>query len=218
MLTNIGILASGKGMVSVPNILGLSEAAAISALNNVELIPVDGGTTPTENSALNNTIASQVPNAGELVNYETQVTYTRFTFVAPPPFFPFFPFFPTFTPAVTYYCTSTFVDQLSFDIVCVNLEPSSTDQSGSQCDSFAVVCSTTSYPSCPSIPTCTPPDTTPFFPFFPTFTPPPSGCSPATGSFIRREIYTEPSGDCYIDYCVGPEPSCGEVQCGGGCF
>lgn len=62
----------------------------------------------------------------------------------------------------------------------------------------------------------------PFFPFFPFFPPsfpffPPS-CSPPTGTFLYREIYTEPSGDCYIDYCVGPAPSCSAVQCGSGCF
>ena len=55
----------------------------------------------------------------------------------------------------------------------------------------------------------------PFFPFFPGFVP---TCSPPSGSFLYRFLYNEPSGGCYIDYCVGSAPDCGEVQCGGGCF
>ena len=54
----------------------------------------------------------------------------------------------------------------------------------------------------------------PYFPFFPGFTP---TCNPPSGSFIRREVYEEPGFVCFIDYCVGPAPSCGEVQCGSGC-
>ena len=60
-----------------------------------------------------------------------------------------------------------------------------------------------------------PPFFPPYFPFFPGFTP---ACSPPSGSFLYRFLYNEPSGGCYIDYCVGDAPGCGEVQCGGGCF
>jgi hypothetical protein len=111
MLTNIGILASGKGMVLVPNLSGLTKENAAITIANAGLIPIDGGSTSTENSALNNTIASQLPNAGELVPYESQVTYIWFNFV-PAPTPPPTPTPVSPTPPITYWstgcCTSTF--------------------------------------------------------------------------------------------------------------
>ena len=104
MLTNIGILASGKGMVAVPNLSGLSKTDAISAITNAGLIAIDGGSVATENSNLNNIIATQSPSSGTLVSYDTEVTYTWYTFVPAPPFFPNFvvpPFFPNFVACQT---------------------------------------------------------------------------------------------------------------------
>jgi hypothetical protein len=177
MLINLGILASSGSLVVVPDLSGLTKTAAATAITNAGLTPVDGGSVNTENANLQDIVSSQSPSAGVLVEPGSQVTYVWFNFVAAPPFFPFFPpffpFFPPFFPffqPVIYYCTTSYVDTVSIDIRCDALEPSTTDLSASQCDSFKTVCSTVSYPACPSIDSCGP-TTPPFFPFFPFFPP-----------------------------------------------
>ena len=71
-------------MVAVPNLSGLSKTSAAAAITNAGLIPIDGGSTTTNNSALNNIVASQLPNAGELVPYESEVTYIWYNYVEVP--------------------------------------------------------------------------------------------------------------------------------------
>lgn len=93
---------SSKGMVKVPDLSGLSITNAIAAIQNAHLVPVDGGSTDTQNQALDNTIVSQLPNADDLVDYETNVSYISYNYVPAPPFFPFFPYFPSF-PSCTYH-------------------------------------------------------------------------------------------------------------------
>jgi hypothetical protein len=169
MLTNIGILASGKGMVLVPNLSGLSKTAAATAITNAGLIPIDGGSTNTENSALNNTIASQLPNAGELVPYESQVTYIWFNFVAAPPFFPpFFPFFPFFPYFPGPTCTPGQIvseGECLFDGGVGGYFKLVTRYINSECDTE------TEYEVCSPPPPDTTPFFPPFFPFFPFFPP-----------------------------------------------
>lgn len=101
MVNAFGYYASSKGMVSVPNLSGLTRTNAITAIQNAGLVYVDGGSTNTGNQSLDDTVASQLPNAGELVDYGTNVSFIYYDFVPVTPFFPpdFGPFFPpSFTP------------------------------------------------------------------------------------------------------------------------
>lgn len=75
MLNWLGIWASSKGMVRVPDLSGLNQAQSITSLQNsglnYELIstPVS-----TSNISLNGLLESQYPTAGTLVGYESSVT------------------------------------------------------------------------------------------------------------------------------------------------
>ena len=83
-MLNFGFWASSKGMVKVPDLSGLTKSAAITAIQNANLNYVDGGSTTTNNSSLDNIVASQLPNANELVQYESNVTFIYYTYVAVP--------------------------------------------------------------------------------------------------------------------------------------
>jgi hypothetical protein len=111
MVSAFGYYASSKGMVLVPNLSGLTRTAAIAAIQNANLTPVDGGIVETTNSGLDDFIASQNPASGTLVDYQTNVQYTYYDFTSPPPFFPFFPpsfpFFPFFPPSFPSFPTFT---------------------------------------------------------------------------------------------------------------
>lgn len=82
-MLNFGLWAS-KGMVQVPDLSGLSTSAAVASIQNAHLVASDGGSTSTSNSALNGQIASQLPNAGDLVDYETSVSYIYYNYVPAP--------------------------------------------------------------------------------------------------------------------------------------
>ena len=100
MLGFIGRWAASKGMVAVPNLIGLLNTAAQTAIANSGLTFSSSSTTNTEDSGLANKVASQTPTSGTLADYESSVSFVYYTYVAPP-FFPFFPpFFPPyFAPA-----------------------------------------------------------------------------------------------------------------------
>jgi hypothetical protein len=83
-MLNFGLWAS-KGMVKVPNLSGLTPTTATTSIEAANLIASNGGSTDTSNSGLNNTIASQLPNADDLVDYGTTVSFIYYNYVAPPP-------------------------------------------------------------------------------------------------------------------------------------
>ncbi len=98
MINAFGYYASAKGMVLVPDLSGLSSAAAIAALESSGLDYSLGTDVETSNSALDNLVATQSPIANTLVDYATVVSFSLYNFVAVPPNFP--PNFPpTFPPA-----------------------------------------------------------------------------------------------------------------------
>lgn len=76
--------ASSKGMVAVPNLSTLTYSDAITALQNAGLNYTNNGSTVTQNSNLNNIIATQSISAGTLVDYETNIGFTYYTYVPAP--------------------------------------------------------------------------------------------------------------------------------------
>jgi beta-lactam-binding protein with PASTA domain len=99
MVNAFGYYASAKGMVLVPNLIGLADSAAIVALTAAGLDYFIGTDIDTSTSSLNDTVAEQDPAANTLVDYSTVVTYRLYNFVATPTPAP--PFFPSFAPAVS---------------------------------------------------------------------------------------------------------------------
>lgn len=77
-----GKFASSKGMVETPSLVGLSRSDAESAITSAGLIVGSIGTT-SGSSSQNNTVASQGIAAGLLVDYETVIPFTVYTYTAP---------------------------------------------------------------------------------------------------------------------------------------
>lgn len=113
-MLNFGFWSMLKGMVKVPSLSGLSRVDAVISIESKNLKPVNDGTIDTADSNLNNKIASQVPDADELVGYETDVTYKYYQFAFTPGYsftpysftpYSFVPY--TFTPTapVEWYAT-----------------------------------------------------------------------------------------------------------------
>ncbi len=103
MVNAFGYYASAKGMVLVPDLSGLSSAAAIALLESNGLNYSLGSDVDTNNGALDNLVAEQSPVSNTLVDYETVVQFRLYNLVVIPPFFPFFPSFP---PSVALTLTS----------------------------------------------------------------------------------------------------------------
>jgi hypothetical protein len=104
MVNAFGYYASAKGMVLVPDLSGLSSAAAIALLESNGLNYSLGSDIDTNNGALDNLVAEQSPVSNTLVDYETVVQFRLYNLIVIPPFFPFFPSFP---PSVALTATST---------------------------------------------------------------------------------------------------------------
>lgn len=83
-MLNSGLWASSKGMVKVPDLSGLTKTQAAAAIEAAHLVAVDGGSSDTSNSALDNKIASQLPNPNDLVSYESSVSYISYHYVSTP--------------------------------------------------------------------------------------------------------------------------------------
>jgi hypothetical protein len=82
MLGYIGNWASSKGMTKVPNLSGLNRTQAIAAITAAGLKHSGDSATTTNNLSLANMVASQIPNANELVSYETNVEFIYYNHVA----------------------------------------------------------------------------------------------------------------------------------------
>lgn len=84
MLGNLGYY-SGKGMVLVPDLSGLSSSAAQSAITSAGLtVGSISSTSSGANSSNNGQVASSSPTAGTLVDYETSVSFVTYSYSPPP--------------------------------------------------------------------------------------------------------------------------------------
>lgn len=87
MFGSLGYWASSKGMVAVPDLSGLTEAQASTALSNVLLNYTKIANTQTSNSGLVGKVATQSVAAGSLANYESTIQISIYE-LAPPTTFP----------------------------------------------------------------------------------------------------------------------------------
>lgn len=84
MFGSLGYWASSKGMVAVPDLSGLTEAEASTALSNAILSYTKTANTQTSNSGLVGKVASQSVSAGSLTNYESVITISIYEFLCVP--------------------------------------------------------------------------------------------------------------------------------------
>ena len=84
MLIRPGFWSSSKGMVLVPNIVGLTTSAAQAAITAAGLANSGNTTETTGDSGLDGKIKTQDPSSGTKVQYETNVSYVSYTYVATP--------------------------------------------------------------------------------------------------------------------------------------
>lgn len=83
MFGSLGYWASSKGMVAVPDLSGLTEAQASTALSNAILSYTKTANTQTSNSGLVGKVASQSVSAGSLTNYESVITISIYELTPP---------------------------------------------------------------------------------------------------------------------------------------
>jgi hypothetical protein len=81
MLSFVARFGSSKGMVLVPNLSGLTTAAAISAIQNAGLKFSGSSTSTTSSSSLGDTVFSQSITNGTLVEYETAISFENYVYV-----------------------------------------------------------------------------------------------------------------------------------------
>ena len=84
MFGSLGYWASSKGMVTVPDLSGLTEAQASTALSNAVLSYSKVANTQTSNSGLIGKVATQSVAAGQLANYESIIEISIYEFVCVP--------------------------------------------------------------------------------------------------------------------------------------
>lgn len=81
MLGIIARFGSSKGMVLVPNLSGLTPAAATSAIQNAGLRFSGSSTSTTSSSSLGDKVFSQSIASGTLVEYETAISFQSYVYV-----------------------------------------------------------------------------------------------------------------------------------------
>jgi hypothetical protein len=84
MFGSLGYWASSKGMVAVPDLSGMTEAQASTALSNVFLTYSKTTNTQTSDSNLVGKVATQSVSAGTLANYESNIVISLYEFVCVP--------------------------------------------------------------------------------------------------------------------------------------
>jgi hypothetical protein len=84
MFGSLGYWASSKGMVAVPDLSGMTEAQASTALSNVFLTYSKTTNTQTSDSNLVGKVATQSVSAGTLANYESNIVISIYEFVCIP--------------------------------------------------------------------------------------------------------------------------------------
>jgi hypothetical protein len=84
MFGSLGYWASSKGMVAVPNLSGLTEAQASTALSNALLSYTKTTNTQTANNDLVGKVATQSVAAGSLANYESVIEISIYEYFCIP--------------------------------------------------------------------------------------------------------------------------------------
>ena len=229
MLTTLGLF--GKGMVVVPNLDTLSYTDAVTALQNIGLLAsVVSTPVTTQTSSLNEKIATQSIPAGTIVDYETVISISYYSYSAPAftvfafspaPTFSVFAFSPAPTPPPTTgtvymsYIYAGQVFQESYTVDENNFLVQNIGQAVSVYTSFlsglgatSVTVSTSSMPAAPTIPgggfTVFAFSPAPTFTVF-AFSPAPTPC-------YADEI---PSGSAYRSECCGTAIRLKVLNCSG---
>jgi hypothetical protein len=83
MLGFVGRFGSSKGMAAMPNLSGLSREQAITQIQNAGLRFASGSFASTTNQSINNLIESQSVSAGELVDYESDISISSYVYSPP---------------------------------------------------------------------------------------------------------------------------------------
>lgn len=78
-----GKFAGAKGMVAVPDLSNKTPDEALTVLQDAGLRRSGLGSSGTSNSGLNNKVFQQSISAGTLVDYETEISYDYYYYVAP---------------------------------------------------------------------------------------------------------------------------------------
>ena len=81
MLTTLGLF--GKGMVSVPSLVGLSKTEAELTITAAGLVVGSSSSSDTSTQSDNSKTFSQSPVSGTQVDYETSVSFSYYNYVAP---------------------------------------------------------------------------------------------------------------------------------------
>jgi hypothetical protein len=123
MLGSLGFIAS-RGMVAVPNLSGLTTVQAEAAIVSAGLSFGGSTSSSTGDSALHNRIATQSVTAGQLLDYDREVSFVYYNYISSPPV--------SYT--YTYYCRTRTSSGLS------GITTSSTDVSGNTCGSSITSC------------------------------------------------------------------------------
>ena len=79
-----GKFASSKGMVAMPNLANLSRTQAIQAIQDAGLKISNSTPSTTSNQSDNDKVFQQSITAGQLVDYETAISFNYYNYVAPP--------------------------------------------------------------------------------------------------------------------------------------
>jgi hypothetical protein len=79
-----GKFTGSKGMVAMPDLSNRTPEEALSLLAQAGLSRKSLGSSSTSNSSLSNKTFGQSVSAGSLVDYETQIDYSYYIYVAPP--------------------------------------------------------------------------------------------------------------------------------------
>lgn len=83
MLGSITIYGGSKGMIAMPNLSGLTRAAAISAIESAGLVFLSSTNSTTSISSDDGKISSQSVTAGTLVDYESSISIGVWSYQAP---------------------------------------------------------------------------------------------------------------------------------------
>jgi hypothetical protein len=83
MLGFVGRFGSSKGMAAMPNLSGLSREQAITQIQNAGLRFASGSFASTTKQSINNLIESQSVSAGQLVDYESDITISSYVYSPP---------------------------------------------------------------------------------------------------------------------------------------
>ena len=83
MLSFVSRFGSFKGMVPMPDLSGLNRGQAISAIQTAGLTFKSNSPVESSNSSLNDKVSSQEIASGTLIDYESEISFSYYVYVAP---------------------------------------------------------------------------------------------------------------------------------------